>query len=104
MPKSLAEGSATDLPERRLVDLSASIDNPIGRTVVRLITQPVERLLSLSALNRIYSDLAPQADESTFFATVLRRLRVGYDLAAEDVAKIPTVGPLVVVANHPFGG
>jgi putative hemolysin len=104
MPKPLAEGSVSDLPERRLVSLSASIDNPIGRTFVRLIAEPVERLFSLSALNRIYSDLVPEANESTFFATALRRLRVGYDLAAEDIAKIPTVGPLVVVANHPFGG
>ena len=33
----------------------------------------------------------------------MRGLGVDYDLAPEDLAKIPANGPLVVVANHPFG-
>jgi putative hemolysin len=33
----------------------------------------------------------------------LRGLEVEYDLAEEDAAKIPASGPVVVVANHPFG-
>ena len=89
---------------RRLVDLSATITSPMGRSIFRLIEQPVERLLSLSALNRLYSGMSPAAGDRSYFATALRGLGVDYDLAPEDVAKIPVSGPLVIVANHPFGG
>ena len=95
-------GSA--LQKRRLVNLRASIANPVGRSFFRLIEKPIERLFSLSALNQFYSDIAPAKSDATFFATVLRHLRVGYDLVPEDIAKVPALGPLIVVANHPFGG
>jgi putative hemolysin len=93
----------TSLVPRRLVDLGASITSPVGRTVYRLLEQPIERFLSLDALNRLYSDMSPVAGDRSYFATALRGLGVTYDLATEDVAKIPIHGPLVVVANHPFG-
>jgi putative hemolysin len=38
------------------------------------------------------------------FQSALTSLGVGYDLSSEDLHNIPTRGPLVVVANHPFGG
>jgi len=89
---------------RRVVDLSATITSPVGRSIFRLFEQPVERLLSLSALNRLYSGMSPASGDRSYFATALRGLGVDYDLAPEDVAKIPVSGPLVIVANHPFGG
>jgi putative hemolysin len=75
----------------------------VGRTVYRLLEQPIERFLSLDALNRLYSGMSPVAGDRSYFATALRGLGVDYDLAPEDVAKIPVSGPLVIVANHPFG-
>ena len=91
------------LAPRRLVNLGATIANPMGRTFFRLIEQPIERLLSLSALNRLYSGMSPVVGDRSYFATALRGLGVEYDLAPEDLAKIPVSGPLVIVANHPFG-
>jgi putative hemolysin len=88
---------------RRLVDLSANITSPMGRTLFRLLEQPIERLLSLSALNQLYSGISPDAGDSSYFASALRGLGLEYDLTPEDMAKIPVQGPLVIVANHPFG-
>ena len=34
---------------------------------------------------------------------VLNHLRIGIDIRSGDLAKIPASGPVVVVANHPFG-
>ncbi|HEX7507347.1 MAG TPA: GNAT family N-acyltransferase [Polyangia bacterium] len=48
--------------------------------------------------------MSPVAADRSYFATALRGLGVDYDLVPEDVAKIPVNGPLVIVANHPFGG
>src|SRR5664279_1374878 len=93
----------TSLVPRRLVDLSESITSPVGRTVYRLLERPIERFLSLDALNRLYSEMSPVVGDRSYFATALRGLGVAYDLTPEDVAKIPANGPLVIVANHPFG-
>jgi putative hemolysin len=101
MPKQPSERAA--VAPRRLVELSAGISNPVGRRFFRLIEQPIERLSSLAALNRLYSDMSALVEERSYFATALRGLGVDYDLLAEDVAKIPATGPLLVVANHPFG-
>ncbi len=88
---------------RRLVDLGANIHGPVRRTFFRLIENPIERLFSLSALNRLYAGMSPVSGDRSYFATALRGLGVEYDLALEDMAKIPVHGPLVIVANHPFG-
>ena len=37
------------------------------------------------------------------FARFLQDLNVGWDCPAESIARIPSTGPVVVVANHPFG-
>ncbi len=68
----------------------------------RVVEKPVEALLSIPTLNQLFAQ-SRQRREPTYFATALRLLNVSYDLSAEDAAKIPLHGPLVVVANHPFG-
>ena len=35
---------------------------------------------------------------------MLRKLDVQMEVSPEDLAKIPRDGPLLIVANHPFGG
>ena len=103
MPNQSPVDTGLPLAHRRLVDLGASITSPVGRTVYRLLEQPIERFLSLDALNRLYSAMSPVAGDRSYFATALRGLGVEYDLTTEDVAKIPMNGPLVIVSNHPFG-
>ena len=92
-------------PERPepLFDLGSGIGNPVGRTLFRLIEKPVAKAFSLSTINDIYSLAAPSAGDRNYFGTALRTSGVSYELASEDLAKIPASGPLVVVANHPFG-
>jgi putative hemolysin len=89
---------------KRLVALADDIASPAARALFRVLGGPVEKLLSLAALNRMYAELSPQPSDRTYFGTALRGLGVEYDLAPEDLGKIPPVGPLLVVANHPFGG
>ena len=103
MPSRSSGNTGRELPPRRGLDLGAKIDHPVGRSFFRWFEWPIERLFSLPALNRLYSSMSPVPGDGSYFATALRGLGVEYDLVAEDVAKIPLHGPLVVVANHPFG-
>ncbi|MGQ9921561.1 MAG: lysophospholipid acyltransferase family protein [Desulfobacca sp.] len=66
--------------------------------------QVLARLTRLKRLNRVYARAALAPDCWQFLATLLQVLKVQYDVSSEDLARIPREGPLVVVANHPFGG
>jgi putative hemolysin len=97
------EGPGPDGRPARLIDIRSAIANPIARTLFRLVEGPIEKALSLSTINDIYALASPSASDRNPFAAVLRTFGVRYELQSEDLAKIPAAGPLVVVANHPFG-
>ncbi|WP_224371401.1 lysophospholipid acyltransferase family protein [Hyalangium versicolor] len=87
----------------QLIDLKSSIEHPMMRTLYSLVEQPVEQALSLSTLNRLYSRFLSLYEPDTYFHTVLQVLDVDYSFTEEDRARIPASGPVVVVANQPFG-
>jgi putative hemolysin len=75
-------------------------DPPVKRGLIRL----VERATGQPELKRLYvhNQLYPRAHESFWQAAVRSlALDVRYDAAA--LARIPNTGPVVFVANHPYG-
>jgi putative hemolysin len=87
----------------QLIDLGKSIESPIGRGLFRLVQSPLRRMLSVTAINRLYEQSQPLGGADNTFSSILGVLGVEYDLSQEDLAKIPTSGPVMLVANHPFG-
>jgi putative hemolysin len=87
----------------RLIDVRSAIDGPIKRSLYRLVENPVERVLAVAELNRLYRQSLDDPRTESYFTTVLRVLNVTVALSDEDRQKIPADGPLVLVANHPFG-
>lgn len=71
---------------------------------LNLFHSPLEKLIGLKQVNQIYARAAAAPDQWQFLARLLSSLNVHYDLSAVHLARIPTHGPVVVVANHPFGG
>lgn len=63
-----------------------------------------ERTLGLHALNDVYDAIQRSAAPDQFCPKALEILDTALDVRDEDLACIPPRGPLVVVANHPFGG
>ena len=86
----------------------ASIKSRLGiKFVPRFTCNLFDYLLGFTAVNQLYQDAVNHIVEKkniTFFEAVLKKLDVQIEVLPEDLAKIPRDGPLLVVANHPFGG
>lgn len=77
------------------------MNNPLGR----MMTRGLNRFLALDKVNETYDSLRSRTSPNdNFFIRALQTLDISYEVSAEDLGRIPTEGPLVVVANHPYGG
>ena len=72
---------------------------PLKRSFIRA----VEQLTGRVALGRRYDRALNAGDPAGFFGRVLRELKIDIQLLAADMARIPEDGPLLMIANHPFG-
>jgi putative hemolysin len=65
-------------------------------------TQLLERFIGVDALRDLYSRAQLRGNQS-FFDSVLAELSVRVKVEASELARVPSSGPVVVCANHPFG-
>jgi len=63
-----------------------------------------DRLLRLHQLDQRYQSVPRTRSAKEFVQLALENLDVGWDVAPSELEHIPTSGPAVIVANHPFGG
>lgn len=89
-----------DLPFRLPVPTSPLARGALKPTFVRAA---VERALALPRLGAIYTGVSQAADPCTFATQGLASLGISVEVRPEDTARIPASGPLILVANHPFG-
>ena len=92
----------------KLIDVTQSVHTPVLRAILSVLQYPLDRLLSLDALNATYADFCSKlhagSDPQQVFQYCLDALKVRAQISSKDLEKIPAKGPLVVVSNHPFGG
>lgn len=71
----------------------------------RTLIRAVERLSGRAGFERLYRDWQkkPRDPAVSVFTQAITALGLKADVTAEDLAKIPAEGPLLVVSNHPFG-
>ncbi len=91
-------------PPKRVIRLSSPFRDPVGRAVFATIRGAIEKALAIDQINHTYFRAASKTDSRHFSEKVLEVLNVNWRVAEADLARIPKTGPLVVVANHPFGG
>ncbi|MGJ3243970.1 MAG: lysophospholipid acyltransferase family protein [Opitutales bacterium] len=86
-------------------DTRALISQPLLRVLYRPLQGIVERRLGIQALNRIYAAAGGDSEPvGPFCRQALQHLRTRWSLDQEDEACLAGVkGPLVIVANHPYG-
>jgi putative hemolysin len=74
----------------------------LGQKLPAPVEGAIEKLLLLDRLDRIYADV-PGADTRLIAEHPLALLNVHPQVSERDLALIPKQGPVVAVANHPFG-
>ncbi|MGC4031577.1 MAG: lysophospholipid acyltransferase family protein [Tepidisphaeraceae bacterium] len=91
----------SQVQQHRLFNLDPIKAKPFGR----LVSRPLEKMLAFGGINGIYDRvIAGGGDAATFAEQCLADMNVAVQVSAEDLRRLPRTGPLVVVANHPFGG
>ena len=73
-----------------------------GQKLPAPVEGAIEKLLRLDRLDRLWEDV-PGADDRLIASHPLAMLNVRPQVSQRDLALIPKQGPVVAVANHPFG-
>lgn len=77
------------------------------RAVAPAITRVLDRISGLGEMREIYRRVRERhgfLDSANFVNATVDALGVTLGVSEDDLKRIPKSGPLVVVANHPFGG
>ena len=68
-----------------------------------LMRSAIEKLMLLERLYAVYDSARNAKGDASIFDRLLDSMNVRAVVSEEDVARVPKRGPVVVVANHPFG-
>ena len=86
------------MPFQLTVPTSGALSGRLGRLGCRA----AGRVLGLRRIDHVYDRIT--RDEMPFVERAMEALDVAIDVADAELARVPRDGPLIVVANHPFGG
>jgi putative hemolysin len=84
-------------------DRLAETQRLFGEKMPPILKVMMEKLVNMPELRRLCEHAYSQSALRPFGDLILEALGVTYQLSAEDRKRIPRNGPLLVVANHPFG-
>lgn len=90
-------------PNEKLIDLQTAVSR-WPQWLTNPITRILEPLLAIDQINAVHQAASGSQTPHDFCRNCLQTLNIDDSLTASDHNRIPGSGPLVMVANHPFGG
>lgn len=96
-----------DPSQTRLIDFRELSGNRLGRALLGFAQWAMEPVLRTGKTNAAFRELLElrRAHPSvSFYDHGLEALGVLYDVSEKDLSKIPSEGPVFLLANHPYGG
>ena len=63
----------------------------------------VERMTGINKVKKLYANHLSGCNEQEFIEKSLELLDVKFDIDEQELANIPTEGPVILAANHPYG-
>jgi len=88
----------------RIFKLECGPERGVWHTLSKRLGPSLEKMLCIDRVNHTYEVNKDIHGVREFCDAVLDTLNIRYRLRESDLARIPKTGPVVVVANHPFGG
>jgi len=85
-------------------EFEISLPKTFGGRIAPFAQPAIQHILRWQELNNLYSSVNQPEGDDQIWERILHSLNVAYEISPEDLAHIPSSGPLVVVANHPYGG
>jgi putative hemolysin len=79
------------------------MQKPFQKEIPSILKGVMGKLINMPELEKLYRQVHSQLDLAPFWDRLLHSLGITYRVSDEDINRIPRRGPLVVVANHPFG-
>ena len=81
-----------------------SLPKAFAHRIAPFAQPAIQHLLRWQELNDLHTCVNRPEGEDDIWERILNSLNIAYEVSPEDLAHIPASGPLVVVANHPYGG
>lgn len=100
-PDMLLERIRREMAQRAPDVSYCNPDDPLPR---QLVVRAVEQVTGQPRLQRIYDEYRlVEKDDDNFWQSAIERLRLTVNYDSHRLNAIPAEGPLIVVANHPYG-
>ena len=87
---------------RDLPSVSGILDEPL-RGILGPVEPAIQRLFSFDRLRAVFDAARCSGESDDPIASLLALLRITIDVDPAELRRIPSSGPVVAVANHPFG-